>query len=279
MNTDFSDIINLGQIEFTNCLPINFCFEKWNFKNINLINTYPSKINELMIEEKIDIAPISSIEYLKNKDKFVLFDNICISSNGKVKSVVLFSKFDLKNLENKTIGVPYTSATSIILLKVLLDNYGIDLNKVNFIIHDYSKSLNDYLNNQFDAILYIGDKALQEMALENRYKIFDLGDEWKKLTDLPMVFGTWVATKNWQIKHQKDFLHLKELFNKAIDDGLNIYFNEIVSNASISLNVDKQLVENYLKENIKYTYTKKHGKALELFNDKYLEIKRKYEQI
>ncbi|MFH0702247.1 MAG: menaquinone biosynthesis protein [bacterium] len=275
--------INIGLINFTNCLPINYSFYKWNYEGIILKEGYPSLINELMYNEKIHAAPISSVEYLKNKDKYTLIDTICISSDGEAGSVILFSNYELEKLAGKTIAVPYTSASSIALLKILLNEYS-DLNTVKFQVHKYETTLEEALKNQYDAILYIGDPALiaNIKYKDEIFKKYDLGKCWKELTGYPMVFGTWAALSSWKSlnenKNKNDFEQVKFLLNKAVESGLNMYFNEIINLALKNLNFNLNLsnanyIKNYLTENIKYNFTENHKKGLELFETLYFKTK------
>lgn len=258
--------IKLGQINFTNCLPINYSFSQWGLDHIEVYDGCPSEINRMMKDEIIHIAPVSSIEYLKNQDKYTLIDNICISSTGKVGSVILFSNYEINNLSNKRIALPYSSASSIAALKVLLKKFGNDLSSINFKVHQYETSLDGSLNNNFDAILYIGDPALiANSTPRNKCLVYDLGESWLNLTGLPMVFGTWVANTAWRVKNKEDFIEIKNLLYKAVESGLNIYFNDVIKIGEQSLKIDKSIISDYLKNKINYKFTTDHMKSLTLF--------------
>ncbi|MDD3013141.1 MAG: menaquinone biosynthesis protein [Candidatus Gastranaerophilales bacterium] len=258
--------INLGLINFTNCLPVNYSLNKWYLEGLTLYDGCPTEINKMMIDAKIDIAPISSIEYLNNQDKYTLMDNICISSIGKVDSVILFSNYEMNELSGKNIAVPYTSASSIALLKVLLSENGINIDSIKFSTHTYEESLEKFLDGTYDAVLYIGDPALCcNILYRNKYLIYDLGEYWYKMTNLPMVFGTWVARSEWIMSNNTDFIWIKSVLDKAVESGLNMYFNEIISSASNNLKIDKIFIEDYLTNKISYKFTEDHRESLKLF--------------
>jgi len=261
--------VNLGLINFTNCLPINYSLNKWNYEGLTLFAGCPTELNIMMKNKIIDIAPVSSIEYINNQDKYTLMDNICISSFGKVDSVILFSNYEIEKLSGKNIAVPHTSATSIALLKILLSEKGIDTDSINFSTHSYGSSLEEFLKNRYDAVLYIGDPALcANIKFNNNFFKYDLGECWFEMTNLPMVFATWVARSEWITNNNYNYLLTKSILDKAVESGLNIYFNEIIKSASENLKIDKFFVEDYLKNKIKYNFTKYHMESLKLFKEK-----------
>jgi len=260
--------INLGIMNFTNCLPINYSLCKWNLEGLIFNNGCPTELNRLMIDGKIDIAPVSSVEYLHNQDKFTLLDNICISSFGKVDSVVLFSNYEMKKLSGKHIGIPYTSASSIALLKIFLAQNNADIDSIKFSVHSYENSLEEFLNKKYDAVLFIGDPAfLANIKFHNKYLIYDFGECWFNMTNLPMVFATWVARTDWVMSNNDDFIWIKSILDKAVESGLNVYFNEIINLTSENFKIDKIFIEDYLTNKIKYNFTENHWKSLKLFKE------------
>lgn len=94
----------IGQIEYLNLLPFYLFIKKSNYKII-FKKGYPSQINSLFYQKKVDSAFISSI---KSKNKHCL--DAGIIANKKVLSVLVCEN------DNKT---DIESATSNILSKVL----------------------------------------------------------------------------------------------------------------------------------------------------------------
>ena len=90
--------ISVGIINFLNCMPFIVPFQEWGLEKINLSLGYPTLINSLMREGQLHAAPISSIEYITNKDEYILMNSACISSDGEVGSVILFSKCEFSEL-------------------------------------------------------------------------------------------------------------------------------------------------------------------------------------
>lgn len=265
--------ISIGLINFTNCLPINYTLEKWAPENVIFSRGYPALINTLMKDKQIQVAPISSIEYLTNENDYVLIKEACITSDAECGSVILFSNHKIEDLAGKKIGLPYNSATSIAMLKVLLKEKGISLESIDFSVHKYEFSLPEHLNQKVDAVLYIGDKALEaRFKHKDEFYRYDIGTLWKETTGLPPVFGTWVARADWAVIQKDDFNRVKFLINKAVEAGLGIYFNEVVKIAADNLNLPYDYIEDYLSVKIKYNLTKEHEQSLNLFKKLYKEI-------
>jgi len=200
MMNNISNPISLGLINFTNCLPINYTLEKWALEDIVLSWGHPVLINQLMKEGQVHVAPISAFEYIQNENDYVLIKEACITSDAECGSVILFSNHKLEDLAGKKIGIPHDSATSINMLKIILNEKGIltptpyplpqgrgkqvgagakpphlDTPKeIQFIKHKYEKALSEALGCEFDAVLYIGDNALVSRYKYNETVI--LGD-------------------------------------------------------------------------------------------------------
>ena len=289
--------ISLGLINFTNCLPINYTLEKWANEDIILSWGYPVLINQLMKAGQVHVAPISAFEYLTNKDDYILIKEACITSDAECGSVILFSNYKLEEFAGKKIGIPYDSATSINMLKIIFNEKGIPLESINFVWHKYEKPLFEALKNEFDAVLYIGDNALvsrfllchcEELATKqstcskggngllrfarNDLYQYDLGKLWKEMTGLPPVFGVWVARADWAVNHKDDFDRIKFLISKAVEAGLGMYFNEVIQKAASELDLADYFIKDYLTAKIKYNLTTEHEKSLDLFKKLYNKL-------
>ena len=207
-------LIHIGQISYINCLifnyPLKLLLDKnekllYSIKNFSLLKEknydlkvtegVPSKLNELLREAKLDIAPISSFEFLrhnnncKENEKYKLIPNASISSIGKVRSVIFFS--NTRPEELNTVNLSNESASSVALLKILLkEKYSKNLSELEFkVFEGYGEDL--------DNKLLIGDKALEKIQRHKYKYAFDLGEEWYKFTNnLPMVFGLWAHRLN-----------------------------------------------------------------------------------
>jgi len=265
--------ISIGLINFLNCLPINYTLEKWSPERLVFSWGHPALINQLLNDGQIVAGPVSAYEYLTNKENYTLIKEACITSDNACGSVILFSNFKIEDLQGKKIGLPYNSATSINMLKILLKNKGVSLNKTSFSVHKYELSLTDSLKSSYEAVLYIGDKALCERYKEHTeiYQ-YDLGELWKDMTGLPPVFGTWAARKDWADSNKEDYDWLKFIIKTASEAGKGVFFEEVIKKASVDLDLPELFVKDYLTDKIKYEFTPLQEKSLKVFEEKLNEI-------
>jgi chorismate dehydratase len=191
--------LRIGQIAYANCTPI-FAALKANFdcRNYQFVGGVPVELNAMLGRGEIDVCPSSSIEYGKNPDKYYLLPDISISAVGPVKSVLLFSRMPMEELNNRTIGLTTESETSVNLLRILLArNFGF----AN-VFERTPLSLQEALKS-FSALLLIGDAALREGMRNSGFFVYDLGELWHKFTGLPFVFALWMVTRE-ALEHKPD---------------------------------------------------------------------------
>lgn len=255
----------IGFIKFTNCLPVNLYFEKERPDNTEYVYGTPAELNELMANGKIDFAPISAYEYLRNKANYTPIGSACISSDGDCGSVLLFSKRDIKDLKGGKIGIPCDSATSIAMLRIILAQWGINAGNTTFEQHGYAGSVNGLLDKGFDAVLFIGDNALIENNIPHKpFNVYDVGRLWKDLTGYPAIFGVFAARNQWISEYPELHEKFDNMINKAIATSLELYFNEIMNTASGKLKLKREIIDDYLSTKIAYSFTTRHKKSLAL---------------
>jgi len=180
--------MKLGHIIYSNCFPVHALLVNGGAPdNVELIRGTPDQLNRLLEQGEIDVAPSSSIEYARHADSYRLLPDFVIGSDGAVGSILFECKRDLASLrvdEHPRLAVPRESATSVVLLKILLKlKYGIDAQYEWF--SQKSKTAPDA-----DGALWIGDVALQRTFPRERH-VYDLGAEWRDWTGLPFVFAAW----------------------------------------------------------------------------------------
>lgn len=184
--------VRLGKIGYLNVLPIYHPLETGLIENnFEIVSGPPSELNRLMDAGDLDISAASSIEYARHPDKYYLVPDIAIGSRGPVQSVLLLSRHPMAELTGKTILVSSQTHTSAALLRVLLA----ELWKVEteFVSGDATSLLEH--GERPDAILAIGDEALNlRHHPEYPYRT-DLGEAWRELTDLPFIFGVWIVQR------------------------------------------------------------------------------------
>ncbi|PKM83696.1 MAG: hypothetical protein CVU88_01670 [Firmicutes bacterium HGW-Firmicutes-13] len=213
----------VGHIQFLNCMPLYYgLVMNGILLDIELTKGTPTELNNLLVEGKLDISPISSIEYARNYHKLILLPDITVSADGEVKSILFFSKLPVEKLDNKKIALTSTSVTSQVLLQIIFkEKYNV--NPRYFVC---PPEIGPMLMEGEGALL-IGDDALKTAyELKDRLYIYDLGQEWKSLTGYPMVYAVWAAYKKFVLEKTeltrevyRAFLHSMEYSLANLDDA------------------------------------------------------------
>ncbi|MFZ5908333.1 MAG: menaquinone biosynthetic enzyme MqnA/MqnD family protein [Nitrospirota bacterium] len=183
----------VGHIQFLNCLPLYYGLVKSHaLLDIELIKGLPTALNGKLMRGELDISPISSIEYARNAESLVLFPDFTVSSDGPVKSILLVSRFPIEELSGKRVGLTGASATSHVLLKLVLTR-GYAVSPEYFVCPPDVNTL----SGENDALLLIGDAALHYSVNPENFLVCDLGEEWKKLSGRKMVYAVWALTRSF----------------------------------------------------------------------------------
>lgn len=256
----------IGRIPYANLYPIFYYLDnKCDKAAYKFIKGVPSKLNQLLREGELDISPSSSIEYLRNKNRYLILPWFSISSYGAINSIFLFTKLPLNELGGKTIAVSSESETSVVLLKIILKEF-VSV-KCKFVTVT-RRSVTSLLES-FSAVLHIGDAAMSEAhklagpkSNENIFT-YDLGELWDKYTGLPCVYALWVVRR--KVASQKKDL-IKQLSGDLVD--ANRYSSGNYPHIAKTAPQKKWLTEkemvNYWKK-ISYDFTEKHLEGLNLF--------------
>ncbi len=178
----------IGKIPYLNSVPFYANFEKQQFR---ILPVAPRRMGILSEQGAIEAGPFSLMDYFSQEEKLELM-GWCIATRDQVKSVMLFSNEGWNGLDGKTIGITDDTATSVKLLKVLLEKkYG-----VNAKFERLHSGVNDY--SSYDAVLLIGDEALRynKTGLNGFELVYDLAKEWYDWQKLPFVFAVWAMKKS-----------------------------------------------------------------------------------
>jgi chorismate dehydratase len=180
--------------------------------DLDLVKGTPTELNSLLLSGELDISPISSIEYARNADDLVLFPGPTVSCRGPVQSILLVSRRPIEDLDGRSVGLTSTSATSQILLKILLEREF----KVKPHYFSFSDDLEDALV-RGDAALLIGDQALENRCPGRGLVVLDLGEKWRCATNLGMVFAVWAVRRDFLSRYPELTLHVWKLFQTSIE--------------------------------------------------------------
>lgn len=192
--------IKIGYNPATNMLPF-FHFLDTSDNIFELVEGFPAQHNLWLAEGKIDIAPISSFSFGEHWTKYVALPDLSVSALGKVGSISLFSHHNLEQLDGKKIALTNTSATSVNLLKIVLEYFiGVKPD------YQYMEPYPEKMLREADAGLLIGDEAIRA-GFELDCAKFDLGEVWYQFTGYSMTYALWAVPTRF-VEQKKDLVNL-----------------------------------------------------------------------
>lgn len=196
-------MLRVGRIRYINCYPVYGAIERGIVPlDGELVDGVPTQLNHLMATGAIDVSVVSAVEYARDAHRFLLLPELGITSDGPVRSVMLFSKRAPRDLGGRRVVVSKSSMTSVALLELLFEH--VWRCRPEFVPGDAELAdIARFDDDTHDARLVIGDAALKLFDAANRggpwaarypYRE-DLGAVWKQWTGLPFVFAVWVAQR------------------------------------------------------------------------------------
>lgn len=240
MNNEFERPIKLGRISYTNAWPVFHHFDPGALSFPTEIHSdMPATLNRKLRAGEIDMAAISSYAYGISSDTYYLLPNLSVSSNGRVQSILLFLKSPLEEVIHGKIALTTTSATSVNLLKIIMEKfYG---GKPTY--EDAEPSLEKMLENA-DAALLIGDHAIRASWTKHGYRVLDLGEVWNVWTGHWMTYAVWAVHKETANRYPEAihhiYEHLLESKNKSYRD-----MEPIISKALSQIGGTSEYWHNY----------------------------------
>jgi len=188
--------MRLGRIGYINCYPIYGAIDRGIVPVPGeLVTGTPAELNDLLVAGELDLSVISAVEYARHARDLVLLPDLAISCDGPVRSVMLFSRRPVRQLDGRTVLLTASSRTSVALLELLCR----EVWKVRPHFVEARAEANDLDHLAalpHDAVLVIGDPALLLSARRAYPEVADLGEEWKRWTGLPFVFAVWAARRS-----------------------------------------------------------------------------------
>ena len=166
--------VRLGCVKYLNARPLIHGWEG------EVVFDHPSALCRELATGQLDVALVSSFEYLRNPIYSVV-DGVAIASNGPVYSVVVAHLRATEEL--REIVIDPASQTSVNLLQCLLAERGLG-----------TKLIREGEIDQTRGQLLIGDQAIRfRETADPDCHLFDLGAAWKEMTGLPFVYALWLV--------------------------------------------------------------------------------------
>jgi chorismate dehydratase len=180
-------MIRLGHIDYSNCVPVHALLLEAAPPDVSVVRGVPAELNRALAAGEVDVAPCSSIEYARHAGDYRVLPGLAIGSDGPVHSIILDSRLPARQLDDVEIAIPRASATSVVLLRALLElRLGV---RPRYTWYEQGGS-GDPVSDGAAAALRIGDVALRHQVPAGRTAV-DLGAEWTAWTGLPFAFALW----------------------------------------------------------------------------------------
>jgi chorismate dehydratase len=245
--------VRVGRIRYINCFPVYGAIDRGVVHlGAPVVSGNPSELNQLMANGQLEVSVISAVEYARDSARYLLLPDLGITSDGPVRSVMLFSRVPAEELTGRRVLLSRSSMTSVALTQLLFEH-------VWGATPEYAAGdaeLTDiarFLEEPHDARLVIGDAAL---LLANRVRasgaghpgasdypyVYDLGDCWKQWTGLPFVFAVWVAQRTAAVS---DALQVHARLLESRDWGL-AHLDVLAEQASQVTGVARRICLEYL---------------------------------
>jgi chorismate dehydratase len=174
--------LKIGAVSYLNTKPLVAGMHEVG-DEFELIYDLPSRLADRLASGELAAALIPIVEAAR--PEYTIVSDACIACRGPVWSVKLLGRVQPEHI--KTLALDEGSRTSCVLAQVLLaKRFGVRPTTLPLAIDE------DWKENQADAILIIGDRA---MSVDDSQFAFswDLGSEWNQWTGSPFVFAVWAA--------------------------------------------------------------------------------------
>lgn len=180
-------MLRIGAVSYLNTKPLIHGLRDRLAGLATLSLNLPSRLADDLAAGRLDVALIPSVEYFRG-DNYEIVSDSAIACRGPVWSVRLLSRVPARQI--KTLALDEGSRTSAAMVQVLLaEKFGLRPKLVPMPMEQTPETI------QADAILLIGDRAMHPPRGVYR-EIWDLGDQWCRLTGKPFVFAPWVARRS-----------------------------------------------------------------------------------
>jgi chorismate dehydratase len=153
----------------------------------------------------------------------------------------------------------------VVLLKILLSQkYGLE--------PEYSRLETGVAEalESVDAVLLIGDQALEACYNGTWEHCRDLGSEWKEFTGLPMVFALWAVSREFFASRADETFEVEDRLLYSVD-YCRSHWDEVVAAAAKVYPFDEKLLRSYFAK-LRYDFTDEYRRGLEEFYRRAAEI-------
>jgi predicted solute-binding protein len=236
--------LRLGCVKYLNARPL---IHGWPGE---VVFDHPTALCTQLARTDLDVALVSSFEFLRNPI-YRIVNDVSISSGGPVYSVVVAYRGDIADVVE--IELDPASQTSVNLLRCILAE-----RKLKPKLSWLRRTADDGEIANSTARLLIGDQAIRFRRDRPDFEFWDLGEEWKRIVDLPFVFALWLAWPEFgDASNVADLLRALRNKNVANLDALIAQEKEF----------DPAFCRRYFREHLRFTFGEKEKEGLGAFHD------------
>jgi cyclic dehypoxanthinyl futalosine synthase len=231
--------LKLAAVSFLNARPITHGIERGEGRmgeRFDLRFDLPSRCTELLQSGEVDLAlvPIASLATIGQPLQIV--PGISVASRGPVRTVLLVSQVPWEQLT--TIALDGASRTSAALIQILSKARGLS---PIFVSADHETVLNSVKGTH--GALIIGDAAFD--AANHFPHVVDLGEAWRELVGLPMVYAVWAGRPD--VADPEAVSLLRESLRMGLANR-----TQIARGWAEASHLAPELCDTYLQHNIRY---------------------------
>jgi chorismate dehydratase len=223
---------------------------------------HPSALCNKLAAGKLDVALVSSFEFLRNPI-YRIVDDVSISSDGPVYSVVVAHRGEIDQIEE--IELDPASETSVNLLRCLIAELGLNprLARCSTTIWPTASELKTGRR----ARLVIGDQAVRfRRQYANEFSFWDLGEHWQKSVGLPFVYALWLIRP--EVADPKQIAGpLRNLRdgNLANLDNLIAELVAGVADPGVQKELTREFLSRYYREHLRFSFGEREKEGLRIF--------------
>ena len=246
--------LRVSAISFLNPAPLLWDFEHGESRpEFRLEYTVPSACAEQLRAGAADIGIIPVAAYHGIPD-LVVIPEVAIATKRTVRSIVLVSKVPIDEI--RTVAADTSSRTSVLLARLLFRKWHGGDREFTAMPRDLATMLA-----KCDAALLIGDPALT--LSRSQYLIYDLSEEWHRLTGKSFVFAFWAVRREALAQAPAD---LARTFQQSRDHGLEPgNLAQLGREWAPRVGLNEAEVASYLTDNIDYSLDAENLAGMELF--------------
>ncbi len=249
--------MRLGLVRFLNARPLDYGFRQT--REHELIEETPAQLYERLRAGDLDAALISSVEFLRNRDRFGACLSVGVCCAREARSILYLRARKSPDAAPERLYTDTGSRSSAALLECLLHHRFDALPELIPAAPEIGPDR--ALADAASGALLIGDGALRfrEAGRKLEFQITDLARWWRASFGLPFVFALWAYPRERPVPDV--------FFEESLAAGLaNIH--EIARRAVFAD------AEGYLRKNLHYTLNVDDRAGLAEFERRVNEIDR-----